>query len=309
MSCRRFLCSTCIAITLAVSAVGCDVAPVAGKDGGAAGNGLGGGGTGGQTIVTCGSDNPDDLIADFTADNGIHPADGRSGGWYVYGDPDGHFDPPKNPDPMVAYPIDNSGGNPNCVSANPDAGSALGSFHLKGTGFKTWGAAAATDMVAKIMKANGTMVKATYDASKYKGISFWAKATAPLMFVQVKFPDIFSAAEADPTMLDPMYFSCTDGLCGFLNGCSPYIVKLSAPSDDTDHPKYLNVKIDTTWRKFDVLFADAKQDKYCSGYNPAGMLDLKHLVSFAIQVNANFTAIPTAPNDFELWIDDVRFIR
>jgi hypothetical protein len=39
------------------------------------------------------------------------------------------------------------------------------------------------------------------------------------------------------------------------------------------------------------------------------MLDLKHLVGFAIQVNANFSVEPTAANDFEMWIDDVRFIR
>lgn len=290
---------------IGVASVGCSTASVP------AGNGSGGrsggaGGMGGQA-PTCLPDNPDDLISDFSADNGIHPADGRSGGWYVYGDPLGSFMPPKDPDPMVAYPIDLTTGNPNCVIA--DGGSAMGSFHVKGMGFHTWGAATATDFVPKIPNAAGATVKGTYDATRYKGISFWAKAAAPVSFVQVKFVDIFAAAEADPTMLDPTYFSCTDGLCGFPNGCSPYIVKLSAPADDTNYPAYEGVKIDTTWKRFDILFADAMQDKYCSGYNPAGMLDLRHLVSFAIQVNANFSTTPTSSNDFEIWIDDVRFIR
>jgi hypothetical protein len=247
--------------------------------------------------VSCGSDNPDDLIAEFTDDNGDHPADGRSGGWYVYGDDFGTFDPPKSKDPTVAYPIDKTGGNPAC--------SGGGAFHVKATGFSGFGAAAATDFVAQVKP----MVKGTYDASKYKGVSFWAKAAAPVKFVQVKFPDVFSDAQADPTTLDPSYFTCTNSLCGFPNGCSPYIVKLSSTSDDPNYPKYMTTQIDTTWKRFDILFADAKQDKYCSGYNPVMMLDLKHLVGFAIQVNADFTVMPTAPNNFELWIDDVRFIR
>ena len=129
------------------------------------------------------------------------------------------------------------------------------------------------------------------------------------MFVQVKFPDVFAAAAADPTVLDPTYFSCTDGLCGFLNNCSPYIVKL-ASATDANYPNYVNTKMDTTWRRFDILFADAKQDKDCTGYNPVSKLDLKHLVSFAIQVNANFS-VPgqISANNFEFWLDDVRFIR
>jgi len=262
----------------------------------------GAGGAGGSAVVNCGSENPDDLISDFKTDNGIDPVDGRSGGWYVYGDPTptAAFDPPKNMDMTVPYPIDSTDGNHSC--------SGPGSLHVKGSGFQMWGAATATDFVPKITNAAGAKVKGTYDATKYKGVSFWAKAAAPVNFVQIKFNDVFSAAEADPTLLDPTYFSCTDGLCGFPNGCSPYIVKLSAPAGDPNYPKYVTTQIDTQWRRFDILFADAKQDKYCIGYNPIGMLDLKHLVGFAIQVNANFSVTPTTANDFEIWIDDVRFI-
>ena len=289
--------SLSVAFAFALTA-GCSTAPAPALSG--AGGTTGAGGAGGNAVASCGSDNPGDLIADFTLDNGIAPVDGRSGGWYVYGDPMGAFDPPKNSDPTVAYPIDATTGNPTCSKA--------GSFHVKGRGFNTWGAATATDLVAKITNTSGASVKGTYDATKYKGISFWAKSAAPMMFVQVKFPDIFSAAEADPTSLDPTYYSCTDGLCGFPNNCSPYIVKFASASD-TNYPKYATTQIGTTWKRFDVLFADAKPDKDCTGYNPLGMLDLKHLVTFAIQVNANFTTMPTSANDFEMWIDDVRFIR
>jgi hypothetical protein len=289
--------SSILAACVAVLLAGCATdAPLKSGTGGS-GAGSGTGGAGGNAVVSCGSDNPDDLIADFAMDNGDHPADGRSGGWYVYGDDNGTFDPPKSTDPTVPYPIDKAGGNPTC--------SGGGAFHVKATGFSGFGAAAATDFVAQVKP----MVKGTYDATKYKGVSFWAKAAAPVKFVQVKFPDVFSDAQADPTTLNPTYFACTNSLCGFNNGCSPYIVKLSSSSDDLNYPAYMTTQIDTSWKRFDILFADAKQDKYCTGYNPVMMLDLKHLVGFAIQVNADFTVTPTAPNNFEMWIDDVRFIR
>jgi hypothetical protein len=266
------------------------VSPTGGSGGSAAG------GMGGTAPASCGSDNPDDLISDFTDDNGLHPADGRSGGWYVFGDTAGTFAPPKNPDPTVAYPIDKSTGNNTC--------SGPGTFHVRATGFKIYGAALAVDFVPKVGTAKGA-----YDASKYKGVSFWAKATAPLSAVQVKFPDIYSDFEADPSKSDPTASACAL-VTGFDNNCSPYIVKLASPPDDTNYPKYVNTKIDATWRRFDIFFADAKQDKYNGGQkSPGDTVDVKHLVSFAIQVNANFTTNPISPNDFEIWLDDVRFIR
>jgi hypothetical protein len=247
-------------------------------------------GGGGMGNVECPT-NMDDLIADFKTDNGIHPADGRSGGFYLYGDDSGMFDPPAV---MGApYPIDATSGNTAC--------SAAGSLRVKGTGFGIWGAATATDFVPKV----GTY-KGTYNASKYKGVSFFIKATAALKGVQVSFPDVYTAGEANPTAIDPTIFPCRY-LAGATNNCSPYLVKFGDP----DFPNYSAVTIDTTWKRVYVLFADTKQDKNNQGYHRpnADYVDLEHLCSMAIQVNADYSSGMAMPNNFELWLDDITFIR
>jgi hypothetical protein len=245
--------------------------------------------TGGPTCISI----ADDLIANFTTDNGLNPADGRQGGFYVYGDPLGTFDPPV--DKSKPYPIDTTTGNPAC--------SGPGSFHTRATGFGQWGAALGTDFMPKT-DAGG---KGTYNASKYKGVSFWAKAATPLTRVQVSFPDIFTDAAADPTVLDPNAYQCVYQT-GAPNNCSPYLVKLGDASFPPPYPDY---QIGTEWKRFDILFADTKQDQY----NPAGSLtggtqiEVAHLTSMAIQVNANYVGTTASPNDFEIWIDDVNIIK
>jgi hypothetical protein len=95
---------------------------------------------------------------------------------------------------------------------------------------------------------------------------------------------------------------------GAPNNCSPYLVKLGDASFPAPYPDY---QIDTDWKRFDILFADTKQDQY----NPAGSLtggtqiEVAHLTSMAIQVNATYVGTTASPNDFEIWIDDVNFIR
>lgn len=228
----------------------------------------------------------DDLIADFTKDNGIAAVDGRQGGFYVYGDSKGTFDPPKSD--TESYPTDSSSGNTAC--------SGPGSFHMKATGFAEWGAAMGTDFMPKQGDAKGY-----YDASKYKGVSFWAKASAPLTGVQVSFPDIYTDGGADPTTVDS-----SASKCGYVPGstinCSPYLVKFGSGNYTT--------KIDTEWKRFDVLFADTKQDEYNIGAKaPGDVLAVKYLTAMAIQVNAIYVNGSPTPNDFELWVDDVNFIK
>jgi len=243
---------------------------------------------------------PDDLIADFTTDNGLNPADGRSGGFYVVGDNSlaGKFDPPFVQD--QPYPIDATSGN-KC--------SGPGSFHTKATGWGVWGAAVGVDFMARMpldagMAYDGKGFKQTYDASKYQGISFWAKAAAQLTRVQVSFPDIYTDAAANPATIDPSISSCV--YSAGASNCSPYLVKLGDPT----FPKYKDYQIDTTWKRFDIFFADTLQDPYNKGFVPPGnQLSVKYLAAMDIQVNANFTATDVTPNDFEIWVDDVNFIR
>jgi hypothetical protein len=239
-----------------------------------------------------------DLVADFTNDNGIQPISGRMGGFYVYGDTNGAFMPPKDGD--NPYPIDMTMGNPYC--------SGPGSFHTKATGFNDWGAALGTDFVPALNAGDGgvstadggasTAVKGSYNATMYKGISFWAKGSAEILYVQVKFPDV----NTDPQVPNPVCVLSS----GFPNNCSPYLIKFG----DAKFPNYVNTKIDTHWKQFNLYFADTQQDQYNTGYVPPGnKLDVGHMLGFAIQVNANYTTTPQTANNFEIWVDDVEFLR
>lgn len=238
----------------------------------------------------------DDLISDFTTDNSIAASDGRQGGWYVYGDPMGTFDPPKIDG--AAYPIDATMGNSAC--------SGPGSLRLKATGFTGFGAAMGTDFKPRQVADGGAMPpKGIYDASKYRGVAFWAKSAAPVKLVQVKFPDVNTDTEAPPHETD----NCILNAASRMN-CSPYLVKFGEPTATTVFPKYSAAQIDTTWRRFEVLFEDTKQDPTNPGFIPTpNKLDVTRLLGMAIQVNADFSTMPPTANNFELWIDDVQFIR
>jgi hypothetical protein len=240
---------------------------------------------------------PADLIADFSVDNGLAPLDGRQGGFYTYGDPS-----ETSGTPLAVLAPPEGGPDPIDATVGNACSTPLGSFHVTATGFKVWGAATGTNFVP--LMADG-MTKGTYDASKYKGISFWAKATAPLTGVQVSFPDVWTDAAANPTPLNASFFPCVY-VAGALSNCSPYLVKFGDPL----FPAYMNTQIGTTWTKFDILFADTQQDADNGGQgSPTMMLDVAHLTSMAIQVNAihNADSSVTA-NDFSLWIDDIFFL-
>ena len=167
---------------------------------------------------------PDDLISDFEIDNSLAPVDGRQGGWYTYGDDVGTF--------AKSTGYDIGEGNPNC--------SATGSLHVKGTGFAMWGAATGVDWKPRPADGDGGYgEKMTYDASAYRGIAFWAKASAPLDGVQVSFPDLYTDNAAPkhdmPDLLDPTMFMCRDCVCiyvaGFRINCSPYLVQFGKKGD------------------------------------------------------------------------------
>jgi hypothetical protein len=232
----------------------------------------------------------DELIADFQDDSRLNPADGRKGSFSVFGDSLGVFTPPKIEN--RAYPIDLESGNSQC--------SGPGSFHTKAVGFADWGASITADFMAKSGPSKGS-----YDASKYRGVSFWAKSSAPLKSVKVSFPDIFTDGGADPRTLDPSLTPCVFQSGSKFN-CSPYLVKFG----DSDFPAYKNYQIDTTWKRFDILFADTQQDFFNPGFHTAeNKLDSKHLTSMAIQIGALYVNDKPTPNDFEIWIDDVAFIK
>ena len=77
-----------------------------------------------------------------------------------------------------------------------------------------------------------------------------------------------------------------------------------------DDPSYIGYRIDDTWKRFEILFADAKQDRNNPGQkSPGDKLAVSQLVGMAIQFNSDSSTIPATSNDVEVWIDDVGFIR
>ena len=103
---------------------------------------------------------------------------------------------------------------------------------------------------------------------------------------------------------------------GLPKNCSPYVVKFGHgySGDDlmavaADYPKYKDTVIDMNWKRFEILFADAKQDRFNPGQkSPGDMLDVAHLVGMALQVNSDHSSEPPTANDFEIWLDDVAFV-
>jgi hypothetical protein len=278
---------------------------LAGCKSGGGGSPTDGGDTDGQ-LANCPA--PDDLISNFENDNSLSPVGGRQGGWYTYGDDIGHF---AN---SSGYNIAVDEGNPNC--------SPMGALHVKGTGFAMWGAAMGADWRPRPAGEDGGYgVKMTYDASAYRGISFWAKSSALLDGIQVSFPDLYTDNAAPPHDMpdpfDPTMNLCTDCVCqyaaGFPNNCSPYLVQFGRKGDaaaDVLFSGYSSYQLDTTWKRFQVLFVDTRQDPGNGGYHTAAdRLTVDKLTAMAIQVNADYsTGLPQA-RDFEIWLDDVSFIK
>src|SRR3954451_506021 len=198
-----------------------------------------GGDTG--TLANCSA--ADDLISNFDADNSLAPVGGRQGGWYTYGDNNGHFATSSG----LNIAVDE--GNPACSPA--------GALHVKGTGFSMWGAAMGVDWRPRPGDGDGGYGdKMPYDASQYRGIAFWAKSSAPLDGVQVAFPDLYTDGGAPAhEMPDPAGGAtpvCTDCRCIYnpqsaLN-CSPFLVQFGRKGDasaDLVFSDYASYQLDT----------------------------------------------------------------
>jgi len=244
----------------------------------------------------------DDLISDFTTDNGVFPVDGRVGGWYTYGDKSGRG---------TLDPAEGGSATPDFDTGNPKC-SGPGSLHVISSGFADWGSAMGVDFAMKVNTDAG-VAKGVYDASKYKGISFWARSADPIPFVQVSILDPYTAI---PSILSVDQQCIYDSSMPDKN-CSPYLVKFgygymgeAMTSVMEDFPKFINVGIDTTWRRFEILFADMKQDRTNPGrQSPGNTLAVSQISGMAIQVNTDHSTVPPTPTNWELWLDDVSFIK
>jgi hypothetical protein len=271
-------------------------------------------GDGGDSGIAANCSAPADLISDFEGgDNSIAAVDGRQGGWYTYGDTAGMF----LTGGKSGYDIATSG-NPSCTGG--------ASFHVKGMGFSMWGAAMGVDWKPRPGDGDGGYGdKMTYDASKYRGVAFWAKSSAPLDGVQVSFPDIYTDGAApshdmpDPANpTGPPLCMASDGSCRCIYNaqsaynCSPYLVQFGLKGDaaaDAVFSGYSNLQVTPTWQRFQVLFVDTQQDPGNGGYHPpSNKLTVNQLTAMAIQINADYSSGHAQARDFEIWLDDVSFI-
>jgi hypothetical protein len=144
-------------------------------------------------------------------------------------------------------------------------------LHTTGTGFTYWGSGIGVDL----NNSGGQQsTKRAYDASAYTGVTFWAHASSTLS-VTVVFPngDTDAAGGTGVCDTDP------DGIC--------------------DHHWFSSISVGTTWKRFTVPFASLSLE--AGGYPVPTAFDPGTLVSVQFRMQSGLT--------YELWIDDVAFVR
>jgi len=240
---------------------------VAGNKGGAAGGGVGGSvpnggsiGTGGTvatggTIGTGGSTCPglaanEELIDDLDdGDRFIPMVNGRSGAWT-----DSHDSSPSS----KMFPDPNTGFVP---SATGDACRKYAAY-VYGTGYVIWG--------SDFWFGLGS----PYNASKYTGITFWAKVDpGTSSVVRFAFPDKDTQPDGN---------ICQTGISSGSTACYDHYGQ--------------RVTLSTTWTKYTLSFGSLSQEGWGhagTAFDPASLYE----VLFQIPVNATFG----------VWIDDVAF--
>jgi len=213
-----------------------------------------GGGSGGS-VATGGSGgcqglaSNEELIDDLNdGDRLIPKLNGRVGAWADSGDgtPGGSM----YPDPTAPFVPTDTGDPCRKYAA-----------YVKGTGF--------SDSGARLWVGLG----APYDASRYTGISFWARTdvgTSPAL--RVAFPDKDTQPEG--------------GICQ---------TNVTGPTQCYDHYGF-RLNLTSTWTKYTITFKELSQDGWGlqgSAFDPASLFEIQ----FQISVNATFS----------MWIDDLAF--
>jgi hypothetical protein len=197
-----------------------------------------------------------DMIDDFEDGNVYLPTDpalgDRIGNWYAYGDGTG---------------VPTADGS--TFQRGQDSAYVL---RATGSGFTSWGSGVGVDLD----NAGGQQsTKVPYDASAYSGITFWARAEAPLA-VTFTLP----TKETDPS----------GGVCDAANsGC--------------DHHYYQVIQVDQYWKRYTVNFiVDSKNLALEPGGKPKPTgFHANELVAVQFRMASG--------QDYELYIDDVAFVK
>lgn len=192
---------------------------------------------------------PDGVVDDTEDDNNqVSLNKGRSGYWYTFADKTGSAVTPA------------AGGT---FAMSP--GGANGSKHAAHMNGKVGGGA----VVFAGMGFNFVDPKGAYNASGYKGISFWAKVgPGSTTHVRVKLPD---------GNTDPDGKVCTDCFNDFGQ----------------------DLELSQTWTKYTIPFSGTSQLSGWGAPHP-GAIDANKLYGVQWQVN-------TAGASYDVWVDDIEF--
>jgi hypothetical protein len=213
---------------------------------GAAGSSGGPGNTGSGSI---------DMIDDMEdGDASILSTGDRNGAWFsIHDETPGSLWPPSD-SPFVMSPL-------------PQVrGTSKTSVRSNGSGFSTWGAA-----VGVVLKIDDAKLPVFYDASAYKGITFWARiGETSTTTLRVDFPDKNTFA--------------TGGGCQGMQ-CN-------------DHFGQVVSSLSQAWKQFTIGFSDLKQ----SGFGLAQeKLDAAHLAGIQFEFGKDAM--------FYVLIDDLAFYK
>ena len=187
----------------------------------------------------------------------LEDEEGRVGNWYPYGD--GTATPSFG---IAAIP----------GKRGPNSSYAV---HTSGAGFMEWGSGIGADLKNS---GSGPGTKEPYDASAYRGVTFWGRSEAA-MTVTAVLPDGNTDAA---------------GTRGANPSPTPCI-----PPDGCDHHWTAGISLTPTWKRYTVLFEELVLEP---GGDPVPTApDPTRLVSVQFRVQAGTT--------YDFWIDDVAFLE
>jgi hypothetical protein len=199
------------------------------------------------------------LIDDLEdGDNVIRPIGSRTGYWYTFNDGTGT----QVPDPNTLFHGTSPGSTLSPMFAATTSGPA----------FTSYGAGMGFDF-------NNTAMKACpYDASAYKGITFYAKANAANMTgmtlkAMIKIPATTPVAQAS-------------GACAATSKCEDHYALKPAPA------------LTMTWTKYTITFASAATFGQ-NGFGTAATFDPSKIIAMQFQVDKNVK--------FDFSVDDITF--
>lgn len=229
------------------------------------------------------------LISDFEdpAAATVVMSQGRNGYWYPYND-----DNPGGTDATcMQMPISGPQAmakgipNPTYIGSPPPSlppgTSGLQALHAVWTGCGVWGAGIGADLAQPAAADGGTYSgpKVNYDVTQFKGVSFWAMASANSdTALRIKFPmRVETKIEDGGQCMDSTTNKCSD-----------------------DFGEQFNLPSNGTWKQFTIKWSDTsfKQEGWGATF-PWNPMDVT-----SIQIQS-----VDKTESYDFWIDDMYFIN